>query len=486
MQSAESSAILMTFTGSSSQPLKNTAGKSPMARISAELALAQAEALDDKATGDISHIPGRNGLPIVGDAFPFIADPIGYTRRCVDQYGPVFRTRIGPDPTVNLVDPEAQKMLTLDPDQLFSARKGYGNSLAIFFPDGLLLRDFSDHRMHRRIMQSSFKNSMLEAYMPDIHKILRKHVAQWADKGDIHFVQAIKAALLEVGSRVFLGMELGDDSEMLNQAFIDMAEASSSPLRFNIPGTAYYRGLKSYQLMSDYFRGQITQKRESNSSDMFSLFCKETQEDGSYFSDDDIVHHVNFLLFAAHDTTTSTLSTLMYELTQKPSWYQTCRSEVLNTDKDTLSYDDLDTFENLTYCFKETLRLYPPVVGLARRSLREFEFLGHRIPANTMVSVPLAACHRLETIYKNPDEFEPLRFAPGREEHKVHPFAWFPFGGGAHKCIGLHFAEMLVKVALFEMLPHYKFESTAAHGKMSTLPFPKPVNNLPLVVSRIT
>lgn len=456
-----------------------------MAKISAEMALEQAEALDDKASVDILHIPGRNGLPIIGDAIPFLADPVAYVRRCVDQYGPVFRNRIGPDSTVNLVDPEAQKMLTLDPDQLFSARKGYSNSLAIFFPDGLLVRDFSDHRMHRRIMQSSFKNSRLAAYMPDIHQILRKHVAEWADEGEIHFVQAIKAALLEVGSRVFLGMELGDDSEKLNQAFIDMAQASSSPLRFNIPGTSYYRGLKGYRLMSDYFRGQIPHKRKSDSTDMFSLFCKETQEDGSYFSDDDIVHHINFLLFAAHDTTTSTLSTLMYELTRKQEWYRICREEFSGFDKDSLSYDELGTLENITYCFKETLRLYPPVVALARRSLREFEFLGHRIPANTMVLVPLAACHRLETIYKNPDDFEPLRFAPGREEHKVHPFAWFPFGGGAHKCIGLHFAEMLVKAALFEMLPHYKFESTAPHGKMSSLPFPKPVNNLPLRVSRI-
>mgnify|MGYP006155061745 CR=1 FL=1 len=456
-----------------------------MARISAEMALKQADALDDKATADISHIPGRSGLPIIGDALPFIANPVRYTRRCVDKYGPVFRNRIGADPTINLVDPEAQKMLTLDPDQLFSTRKGYNNSLGIFFPDGLLLRDFSDHRMHRRIMQSSFKNSMLEAYMPDIHQILRKHVSLWADKGEIHFVQAIKAALLEVGSQVFLGIELGDDSEMLNQAFIDMAQASSTPFQFNIPGTSYYRGLKSYQMMSDYFRSQISQKRESDSTDMFSLFCKETKENGSYFSDDDIVHHINFLLFAAHDTTTSTLSTLMYELTRKQQWYRICHDELSRFDKGTLNYDDLDVPKNITYCFKETLRLYPPVVGLARRSLREFEFLGHRIPANTMVTVPLAACHRLEKIYKNPDEFEPLRFAPGREEHKVHPFAWFPFGGGAHKCIGLHFAEMLVKVALFEMLPHYKFESTAPHGKMSSLPFPKPVNNLPLRVSRI-
>lgn len=451
-----------------------------MAKMTAELAWQEAQALDQQPPGDVSHIPGQNGLPIIGDALKFFNDPIAYNRSCIEKYGPVFRNRIGPHPSVNLIHPDAQKMLTLDPDQLFSADKGYTPTLGEFFPDGLLLRDFSDHRMHRRIMQSSFKNAMLETYMEDIHRIMRKHIAQWATAGKVNFVQSIKAALLEIGSQVFLGMELGDDSERINQCFIDMAEGSSTPFRFKIPGTVFYRAHQGYKFTSEYFREQIPVKRAGNGTDMFSLFCKEKKDDGSYFSDDDLVHHVNFLLFAAHDTTTSTLSTLMLELMKNPQWQQTCRDELLALDKEALSYEDLGKLEQITYCFKETLRLYPPVAGFARRNLRAFDFMGHRIPANSTVTVSVVTAHRLEEFYQNPDSFDPLRFAPGREEHKAHPFAWFPFGGGAHKCIGLHFAEMLVKVALFEMLGHYRFDSDQLDGKISFIPFPKPVNNLPL------
>lgn len=456
-----------------------------MAKMTAELALQQAQALDQTLPGDISHIPGQNGLPIIGDALKFFNDPIGFNRACVKKYGPVFRVRIGPEPSVNLIHPDAQKLLTLDPDQLFSADKGYTPSLGVFFPDGLLLRDFSDHRMHRRIMQSSFKNAMLETYMADIHRIMRKHVKQWAAAGDIHFVQCIKAALLEVGSHVFLGMELGENSERISQSFIDMAEGSSTPFRFNIPGTVFYRAGKGYKFTEQYFRQQIPIKRAGDGTDMFSLFCKEKKEDGSYFSDDDLVHHVNFLLFAAHDTTTSTLSTLLMELMKNPQWQQTCRDELMSLDKDVLGYDDLAKLEQITYCFKETLRLYPPVSGLARRNLRDFEFMGHHIPANSMVTVSVVTSHRLEEFYTEPDSFDPLRFAPGREEHKAHPFAWFPFGGGAHKCIGIHFADMLVKVALFEMLKHYRFDSDKLDGKIKFIPFPKPVNNLPTRISAL-
>lgn len=455
-----------------------------MTKMTAEMAWQQAQALDNQAPGDVSHIPGQNGWPIIGDALAFFKDPLAYNRSCIEKYGPVFRNRIGPGPSVNLIHPDAQKLLTLDPDQLFSAGKGYDSTLGVFFPEGLLLRDFSDHRMHRRIMQSSFKNAMLETYIPQTHQIMRKHVKQWAETGDIHFVQSIKAALLEVGSQVFLGMELGEDSARINQCFIDMAEGSSTPFRFNIPGTTYYNAHKGYQFISDYFRKQIPIKREGDGTDMFSLFCKEKKEDGSYFSDDELVHHVNFLLFAAHDTTTSTLSMLMMELMKNPQWQNICRDEIKDLDQDTLEYNDLAKLENITYCFKESLRLYPPIAGFVRRNLRDFEFMGYHIPANSTVTVSVVTSHRLEEFYKDPDAFDPLRFAPGREEHKAHPFAWFPFGGGAHKCIGIHFAEMLVKVALFEMLPNYQFDTNAPFGEMRFIPFPKPVNNLPLRVSR--
>ena len=203
---------------------------------------------------------------------------------------------------------------------------------------------------------------------------------------------------------------------------------------------------------------------------MFSLFCKEKQDDGSYWSDDDIVHHVNFLLFAAHDTTTSTLSTMMYELTRNPAWMERCREQLQSIDKDALEYSDLDQLDDITHAFKETLRLYPPVVGMARRSIKPFEYGGYEIPENSVVTASTILAHRLPDIYKDPDKFDPDRFAPGREEHKAHPFAWFPFGGGAHKCIGVHFAEMLVKVALFEMLRSSEFEAVNEPGKLRYIP----------------
>ncbi len=434
-------------------------------------------------------IPGRNGLPLIGDAISFVRDSLAFQRKCYEEFGPVFYTRMGPEYNVMLVHPDAARLVTLDTEQNFSARLGYENSLGNFFPNGLLLKDFSDHKMHRRIMQSAFKNERLESYVPLIHTVVRQHVDEWQKIGEVTFVDAIKSCLLEVGSRVFLGMEIGEDADTINRHFVSMANACTTPIRANIPGTPYSRGVQGYRYISNYFRNHIAAKRNSLGTDMFTLFCKETDENGHYYSDDDIVHHVNFLLFAAHDTTTSTLSSMMYEFVKHPEIMQACRDELLALDQKKLSYADLAGLDNCTWSFKETLRLYPPVNGIARRCIREFEFQGYTIPSNTMVVVPNLLIMRLPEFFSDPDTFDPQRFAPGREEHKRHTFAWSPFGGGAHKCIGLHFADMLVKVVLFELLRTSTIESTKpmrdVNRDFAFMPFPKPRNHLPLRIRAV-
>ncbi len=456
-----------------------------MNRVDADLALQQINQLDDDNQADLSAFPGRNGWPVVGDGLAFFRDTLGYMNHMYAEYGPVFRMRLGPMESLTLVGPDPQQMVMLDSHNNFSTSKGYATSLGEFFPQNLLLRDFSDHKKHRRIMQTAFKNQMLESYMPALHTIIRKHVQQWGQQGELVFYKAVKAALLEVGSEVFLGMEMGAEANRINQAFIDLVTGSTAIFRHNLPGTAYARAIKSYRYMHDFLSSQIEDKRNGDQTDMFSLFCRERQENGDYFSDDDIVHHISFLLLAAHDTTTSTLLTMLYEITRRSDWQERCREELQTVSDDYLKYADLATLENCSYCFKETLRLYPPVIGMARRSIREFDYGGFTIPANCTISTSSLLTQRMPELYHNPNEFDPERFAPGREEHKTHPFAWFPFGGGAHKCIGLHFAEMLTKVTLFEMLRHYRFTARHHDPDFAFIPFPKPRDGLPVTLASL-
>jgi cytochrome P450 len=86
-------------------------------------------------------------------------------------------------------------------------------------------------------------------------------------------------------------------------------------------------------------------------------------------------------------------------------------------------------------------------------------------------------------IFPHPDRFDPDRFAPARAEDRTHKFAWSPFGGGAHKCIGLHFSSIQVKAFMVQFLQRYVVEMDVAdRPKWRDIPTPIPTNGLPVTL----
>ena len=83
-------------------------------------------------------------------------------------------------------------------------------------------------------------------------------------------------------------------------------------------------------------------------------------------------------------------------------------------------------------------------------------------------------------------KFDLDRWLEPRNEHKRHTFSFVGFGGGAHKCIGMHFALMQVKNFLHQFLRRYEFRlADGFSGKMQTVPLPKPMDDLPIVLKRL-
>ena len=103
--------------------------------------------------------------------------------------------------------------------------------------------------------------------------------------------------------------------------------------------------------------------------------------------------------------------------------------------------------------WKETLRLYPLVIGLPRVTLRDVEVLGHRVPSGTFVSALSATVLRDPRYWTSPASFDPARFDPDRAEDKRHRDAYLPFGSGAHACIGLSLANLEAKTFWRTLLP---------------------------------
>jgi cytochrome P450 len=312
-------------------------------------------------------------------------------------------------------------------------------------------------------------------------------IENWGDgDGKRLAFPSYKSLTLDIAASIFVGVDLGPETKRMNGVFEDLVAASMSVVRLPIPGLEFQRGLEGRKFLARYFRDLLPKKRAGAGGDMFSRLARAQNESGERFDDSDVVDHMIFAMMAAHDTTTSALTSMTYELARHPEWQERVRAEAFALGKPALDFDDLERARDLGLVMKETLRRYPPLPVIPRMAEAEFHFEGHRIPAGTMVVVSPIHTHHMPEWFPAPRLFDPERFSPERAEDQRHTHAWIPFGGGPHHCIGLRFAETQVKAILHQLVRRYRW-SVAPEYRMPVqqAPISKPRDGLPVRFERI-
>jgi cytochrome P450 len=128
---------------------------------------------------------------------------------------------------------------------------------------------------------------------------------------------------------------------------------------------------------------------------------------------------------------------------------------------------------------REVLRLNPPVAFLQRQALAEVEVDGMRLPRGTLLTLMPLHVQRDARWWPEPDTFQPERHL---DTPAPHPYAWTPFGGGAHLCLGLHLAEAQIRLVLGEVLQQAELKLPAGftpHWRHA--PITHPVQRVPLL-----
>src|SRR6267378_2588229 len=282
----------------------------------------------------LTHIPGDEGWPIIGKTLEVLADPKGHIERNAARYGSVYRSHMFGETSIVLLGPEANELVMFDQAKLFSSELGWGRILGLLFPRGLMLLDFEEHRLHRRALSVAFKSGPMKSYLVELDKGIARRVAQWRAKpGDMLLYPAMKQLTLDLAATSFLGADIGPEVEEINRAFVDMVAAAVAPIRKPLPGTQMSRGVKGRKRIIAYFSEQIPLRRAKSSKGsggdaLFSQLCQATHEDGGLLSTQDIIDHMSFLMMAAHDTLTSSLTSFVAALAAHPQWQTRLRDEV--------------------------------------------------------------------------------------------------------------------------------------------------------------
>ena len=180
------------------------------------------------------------------------------------------------------------------------------------------------------------------------------------------------------------------------------------------------------------------------------------EETGAGLSDRELRDQVVTFLVAGYETTAVGLTWALYLLSRHPEAWERVRAEVESVLGDrTPTAADLPRLAFTRRVFDEALRLYPPVYAVARDAVRPDTIGGFDIPVRSVVILSPYVTHRHPGFWPDPEAFDPDRFTPERSVGRPR-FAWYPFLGGPHQCIGQEFAVFEAVIAIATVVRSFR------------------------------
>ena len=418
----------------------------------------------------------------------FERNPLPLLLRCWERFGPVFTIRLLYAPVVFALGPEANHYITVSHASNFRWRDGSLGDLIPLLGDGLLTTDGDYHKRARRIMLPAFHRERIAAAADTMLDEAERALERWRPGAPVLLYPWTRRLTLRIAMRALFGFDPDRSSREL-----DMAEEFERALGFwgraytaqmlRGPGSPWRQMHRARARLDRAIFAEIDHRLESGErgSDILSLLLDASDEDGSRLSRLELRDQVMTLLFAGHDTATSTVAFLFYELARNPHELGPLRAELAEAAPSVASL--ISGLTRLDMAVDETLRMYPPAWIGPRRSIEPFELQGVRVPGGVLVNYCSWASHRLPEVFPQPERFLPDRFSPERKA-ALPKGAYVPFGGGSRTCIGMRFGQVEVRAIASSILRRFSLELAQPERPVSIRQMPtlSPRGGLPMVV----
>jgi cytochrome P450 len=395
--------------------------------------------------------------------------------------------------------PEHMKAVFLDHADIFRKSQFQKKLVGPALGEGLLTSEGEHWKFQRRAASPAFRIDALRALVPafslsaqdTIERINAMPAGQPVD-----VMQEMQHATLDVIVETILG---GADPEFgyerMAHIVSDYIENMGKPDMLDMFGTPPWvprpwggKGRRRAAELQKSAVNAINRRRASGAErkDLLGLLLAardpETHRD---LSDIELRDNVVTFIGAGHETTALTLTFALYLLANAPAIQDRVLREVLDVCGD--KPIDAAMVEDLVYTeqvIKEAMRLYPPVSIIDRVAMEDIDLGDAKVKKGDFAFSLIYIMHRHETLWEQPERFDPDRFAPDRAK-AMHRFQYMPFGAGPRICIGMKFAYMEAVAMLATLVRGLRFLPNADHKVEPNIRITlRPEGGMPLFVER--
>jgi cytochrome P450 len=396
--------------------------------------------------------PGPKGLPLVFSLLAHWKDPLGFLMKLAREYGDVVHFRAGWEHVFFLRHPDAIKIVLVTRQDSFE--KGLTARWSKqYLGEGLLTSEGQSHHRQRRMIQPAFHRTRLTAYARVMSAFADEMGDGWRDGATLEVAEEMRRLTLAIVGQTLFGADLAGAARRVGESLAAIHRLSTltyrSVLPFGrrlgrLPLPGHLRLRKAVARLDEIVYPLIEERRRdcSERQDLLSMLLQARDEEanGRAMTDVQVRDEITTLFLAGHETTANALTWTWYLLAQYPDVEARLHRElatVLGARAPTV--EDLPRLVYTQSVLSESVRLYPPAFALGRRALHDVSVGDWVIPAGSLVSVSQFVTQRDPRFFPDPLRFDPDRWTSegraGRPE-----FAYFPFGGGARRCVGEQFA----------------------------------------------
>jgi cytochrome P450 len=405
------------------------------------------------ASGSVETPPTPDGVPFFGNGLAFSRDPVGAMEDWA-SLGDVVRLKL-PGQSMYMVTHPAliERVLAADHEQ-FTISAAQRETFRGVEDHAVTTTTGNRWERLRTALRPAFTHEALDRYGDRMAATTAAFVDEWGDGERIDVYQEMRLLAVNVLADTLLETDVRGNEAVVTNA----ADALVDRVNFRRPGQllpdwlptlAERRFDRTVRSLDEFVDEILTRRRRSGSGTDVCSVLLDAHERGE-LTLPEVRHNLVALLLAGHDSPSVALTYVWYALADRPEVCASLRDEydaVVDGDRPSSgAYDELERTRNVV---AETLRMYPPTLGVSRQTAEPVTLGRYELPEGAQLLLPQRVVHRDDRFWDDPETFDPSRWQ--RKTNRPE-YAYFPFSGGPRNCVGTHFARQELTLALATMI----------------------------------